>query len=62
LFFHVKPEDYGVYISARVIEEDEIQESLEIAKIIKERILDKKEPIKMISEAQMMEYLKKRLK
>ena len=61
-YFHIKPEDYGVYIDDRVTEEDEIQESLEIAKIIQERVLDKKEPIKMISEAEMLEFLKKRLK
>jgi len=35
---------------------------LEIAKIIKERVLDKKEPIKMVSEAEMLEFLEKRLK
>ena len=62
LHFHIKPEDYGVYIGDRVAKEDEIQESLEIAKIIQERVLDKKEPIKMVSEAEMLEFLEKRLK
>ena len=62
LHFLIKPEDYGVYIGDRVTKEDEIQESLEIAKIIQERVLDKKEPIKMLSEAEMLEFLEKRLK
>ena len=61
-YFHIKPEEYGVYIGDRVTKEDEIQESLEIAKIIQERVLDKKEPIKMVSEAEMLEFLEKRLK
>jgi hypothetical protein len=61
-YFHIKPEDYGVSINDRVTKEDEIQQSLEIAKIIKERVLDKKEPIKMVSEAEMLEFLEKRLK
>ena len=61
-YFHIKPEDFGVYIGDRLTKEDEIQESLEIAKIIKERVLDKKEPIKMLSGAEMLEFLKKRLK
>ena len=61
-YFQIKPEDYGVSIGIRVTKEDEIQESLEIAKIIQERIFDKKEPIKMISEAEMLEFLEKRLK
>mgnify|MGYP000556007829 FL=1 len=62
LHFLIKPEDYGVYIGDRVTKEDEIQESLEIAKIIQERVLDKKEPIKMVSEAEMLEFLEKKLK
>ena len=61
-YFHIKPEDYGVFINDRVTKEDEIQESLEIAKIIQERVLDKKELIKMVSEAEMLEFLEKRLK
>ena len=61
-YFHIKPEDYGISINYRVTKEDEIQEFLEIAKIIKKRVLDKKEPIKMISEAEMLEFLEKRLK
>lgn len=61
-YFNIKPEDYGVSIGDRVTKEDEIHESLEIAKIIKERVLDKKEPIKMVSEAEMLEFLEKRLK
>jgi len=60
--FNIKPEDYGVSIGIRVTKEDEIQESLEIAQIIKERVLDKKEPVKMVSEAEMLEFLEKRLK
>jgi hypothetical protein len=58
----IKPEDYGVSIGIRVTKEDEIQESLEIVKIIKERVLDKKEPIKMVSKSEMLEFLEKRLK
>ena len=61
-YFHIKPEDYGVLINDRVTKEDEIQESLEIAQIIKERVLDKKEPIKIVSEAEMLEFLEKKLK
>ncbi|MDD3506275.1 MAG: hypothetical protein PHX65_07015 [Sulfurimonas sp.] len=61
-YFHIKPEDYSVYIGDRVTKEDEIEESLEIAKIIKERVLDKKEPVKMVSGAEMLEFLEKRLK
>ncbi|MDY0365909.1 MAG: hypothetical protein RBQ81_08635 [Arcobacteraceae bacterium] len=61
-YFQIKPEDYGVFINDRVTKEDEIQESLEIAQIIKERVLDKKKPIKMLSEAEMLEFLEKRLK
>ena len=61
-YFQIKPEDFGVSIGDRLTKEDEIQESLEIAKIIKERVLDKKEPIKMVSEAEMLEFLEKRLK
>jgi len=41
-YFQIKPEDYGVYIGVRVTKEDDIQESLEIVKIIQERVLDKK--------------------
>jgi len=61
-YFKIRPEDYGVSIDDTVTKEDEIQESLEIAKIIKERVFDKKEPIKMVSEAEMLEFLEKRLK
>ena len=61
-YFKISPEDYGVYISDRLTKEDEIQESLEIAQIIKERVLDKKEPIKMVSGAEMLEFLEKKLK
>ena len=61
-YFQIKPEDYGVYIRDKVTKEDEIEESLEIAKIIKERVLDRKEVVKMISEAEMLEYLEKILK
>jgi hypothetical protein len=61
-YFQIKPEDYGVSIGIRVTKEDEIQESLEIAKIIQERVLDKKKPIKMVSEDEMLEFLEKRLK
>ena len=61
-YFQIKPEDFGVSIGDRLTKEDEIEESLEIAKIIKERVLDKKEPIKMVSEAEMLEFLEKRLK
>lgn len=61
-YFHIKPEDYGVFINDRITKEDEIQESLDIVKIIKERVLDKKEPIEMVSEAEMLEFLEKRLK
>jgi hypothetical protein len=60
-YFNIKPEDYGVYIGDKLTIEDEIQESLEIAKIIKERVLDKKEPVKMVSGAEMLEFLEKKL-
>ncbi len=35
-------------------------EDLEIAQIIKERVLDSKEPVKMLTEDDLQEYLKKR--
>lgn len=61
-YFQIKPGDYGIYIGDRVTKEDKIQKSLEIAKIIKERAPDKKEPFKMASKAKMLEYLEKRLR
>ena len=41
-------------------ESADILEELEIAQIIKERVLDKKEPVEMISSDQMKEFLKNR--
>mgnify|MGYP000435067448 FL=1 len=38
----------------------EYLENLEIAQVINERVLDKKEPIKMVSYEEMMERLKQK--
>jgi len=60
---HNKPEAIILSITEyeRMKELQDYLETLEIVQIIKERVLDKKEPIKMISQEQMMEFISKRM-
>ena len=59
---HNKPE--AVILSIEEYERmkgfQEYLENLEIAQVINERVLDKKEPIKMVSYEEMMERLKQK--
>ena len=59
---HNKPEVVilGIAEYERMKELQDYLEDLEIAQIIKERVLDQKEPIKMLTEDDLQEYLKKR--
>lgn len=42
----------------KILELEEFLDDLEVAQIIKERVLDRKEPVKMLSQKEMMEFLK----
>lgn len=59
---HNKPEVVilGIAEYERMKELQDYLEDLEIAQIIKERVLEPKEPVKMISQEEMFEYLKQR--
>ena len=59
---HNKPEVVilGIAEYERMKELQDYLEDLEIAQIIKERVLDSKEPVKMLTEDNLQEYLKKR--
>lgn len=59
---HNKPEVVilGIAEYERMKELQDYLEDLEIAQIIKERVLDSKEPVKMLTEDDLQEYLKKR--
>jgi prevent-host-death family protein len=59
---HNKPEVVilGIAEYERMKELQDYLEDLEIAQIIKERVLDSKEPLKMLTEDDLQEYLKKR--
>ena len=59
---HNKPEVVILSIEEyeRMKELQDYFEELEIAQIIKERVLDPKVPVKMISQEEMFEYLKQR--
>ncbi|MDX9814133.1 MAG: type II toxin-antitoxin system Phd/YefM family antitoxin [Sulfurimonas sp.] len=59
---HNKPEAVILSVDEyeRMKEFQDFLENLEIAQIIKERVLDKKEPIKMYSYEEMMERLRER--
>ena len=60
--FKINPQDFGLHINHFTNEEDEYLESLEIADIIKERTINKNESTKMITQHEMLNYLKNRLK
>ena len=59
---HNKPEVVilGIAEYERMKELQDYLEDLEIAQIIKERVLDQKEPVKMLTEDDLQDYLKKR--
>lgn len=59
---HNKPEVVILSIAEyeRMKELQDYLEDMEIAKIIQERVLDKTEPIKMLTENDLKEYLQKR--
>ena len=59
---HNKPEVIILSIAEneRMKELRDYLEDMEIAKIIQERVLDKTEPIKMLTENDLQEYLQKR--
>ena len=59
---HNKPEVVilGIAEYERMKELQDYLEDLEIAQISKERVLDSKEPVKMLTEDNLQEYLKKR--
>ena len=59
---HNKPEVVILSIAEyeRMKELQDYLEDMEIAKIIQERVLDKTEPIKMLTENDLQEYLQKR--
>ena len=59
---HNKPEVVilGIAEYERMKELQDYLEDLEISQIIKERVLDSKEPVKMLTEDDLQEYLKKR--
>lgn len=59
---HNKPEVVilGIAEYERMKELQDYLEDLEIAQIIKERVLDSKESVKMLTEDNLQEYLKKR--
>lgn len=59
---HNKPEVVILSIEEyeRIMDFQNYLEDMEIAQVIKERVLDQKEPIKMLTEDDLQEYLKKR--
>ncbi len=59
---HNKPEVVILSIAEyeRMKELQDYLEDMEIAKIIQERVLDKKEPVEMISQEEMFKFLKER--
>lgn len=59
---HNKPEVVILSIAEyeRMKELQDYLEDMEIAKIIQERVLDKKEPVEMISQEEMFIFLKER--
>ncbi|MDD2790311.1 MAG: type II toxin-antitoxin system Phd/YefM family antitoxin [Sulfurimonas sp.] len=59
---HNKPEVVilGIAEYERMKELQDYLEDLEIAQVIKERMLDLKEPVKMLSQEEMFEYLKQK--
>lgn len=59
---HNKPEVVILSIEEyeRIMDFQNYLEDLEIAKIIQERVLEQKEPVKMISQEEMFKFLKER--
>lgn len=59
---HNKPEVVILSIAEyeRMKELQDYLEDMEIAKIIQERVLDKKEPVEMISQEEMFKFLRER--
>lgn len=59
---HNKPEVVILSIAEyeRMKELQDYLEDMEISKIIQERVLDKKEPVEMISQEEMFKFLKER--
>ena len=59
---HNKPELVILSIAEyeRMKELQDYLEDMEISKIIQERVLDKKEPVEMISQEEMFKFLKER--
>ncbi|MDN5077013.1 hypothetical protein PJV89_01985 [Aliarcobacter butzleri] len=60
--FKINPQYFGLHINHYTNEEDEYLDSLEIANIIKERSINKNESTKIITENEMFNYLKNKLK
>ena len=60
--FKINTQDFGFHINHYTNEKNEYLESFEITNIIKERSLNKNESTKMITQHEMLNYLKNRLK
>ena len=59
--FKINPKDYFLNINHYTNEEDEYLETVEIENIIKQRSLNKNESTKMITQNEMLNYLKNKL-